>query len=206
MKSIAIRVITLFTFLLFGATSIVATPIPDEAFECTGDLFGLIDETGREVIKPKYARIEYERNGLFVVTEVNAKNKYHLGKSKRLFNYEGEQIEFSLPSGAEFIQLAYVGDEADRNHKLNVMSIPVDSLIVFRLEKKYGLCFPSGKTVSPQDLIEERRKRYFDVNGNVLRTWHYKDYFHLGRILNEFKPTRKISVTRAEPDFSEPKN
>lgn len=173
-----------------------ALNVPEEEIEFTGDLFGLIDETGREIIKAKFARIEYERNGIFVVTEVNRKNKIVLQNSKRLFNFEGDELKFALPDGARYVQLAYLGKEAQEDKNFNVMSLPEDALIVFVQNKKYGLCFPSGKVVSPNDLEIERRKFFFDGRGNLHRSWHTKEAAWLERALSELKPTRKIVVVK----------
>ncbi|MDX2106053.1 MAG: WG repeat-containing protein [Candidatus Melainabacteria bacterium] len=174
-----------------------ALNVPEEEIEFTGcDLFGLIDETGREVIKAKYARIEYERNGIFVVTEVNHKNKVKMQNSKRLFNFEGDELKFSLPDGARFVQLAYLGKEAQEDKNLNVMSLPEDALLVFVQNKKYGICFASGKIASPCDLEPGQRKHFFDSRGNLLRSWHTKEYAWIERALGELKPARKIVVIK----------
>lgn len=173
-----------------------ALNVPEEELEFNGDLFGLIDETGKEIIKAKYARIEYERNGIFVVTEVNNKNKIVSQNAKRLFNFEGDELKYSIPDGACFVQVAYLGREAHEDKNLNVMSLPQDALIVFVQNKKYGLCSPDGKLISPQDLSLELRKRFFDAKGSVRRNWHTKELAFIERALGELKPARKIVVIK----------
>jgi len=170
--------------------------VPDEALEYTGDLFGLIDDTGREIIKAKYARIDYERNGIFVVTEVNSKNRIVSENAKRLFNFEGDELKFTLPDGAYFVQMAYLGKEAQEDKNLNISELPEDALIVYVHDKKFGLCFPNGKLVEAKDLSEKQRKQYFDAKGNIHKVWHTKEYAWLERVLSEFKPTRKIVVVK----------
>lgn len=183
--------------MLLGSTQFAsALNVPEDLLEYNCDLFGLIDETGREIIKAKFARIEYERNGVFVVTEVNNKNRVVGENAKRLFNFEGDELKFLLPKGACFVQLAYLGKEAQDDKSYNILTLPDDALIVFVQNKKYGLCQPSGKVIDAKDLDAKERKLYFDAKGNIHRIWHTKEYAWLERVLSEFKPVRKVVIVK----------
>jgi len=182
--------------LLGGVQPVSALNVPEDVLEYNGDLFGLIDDTGREIIKAKYARIEYERNGVFVVTEVNNKNRVVGENAKRFFNYEGDELKFSIPDGARFVQFAYLGKEAQDDKSYNILTLPDDALIVFVQNKKYGLCLPSGKIIDANDLDAKERKLYFDAKGNIHRIWHTKEYAWLERVLSEFKPVRKVVIVK----------
>ena len=81
---------------------------------CDGNLFGLKDESGHEILAPKYSDIEYCGHGLFLATDVNQSSKYYFGEKRHFFNRSGVEQKFSLPKDTIQLNIFSFGSAADK--------------------------------------------------------------------------------------------
>jgi hypothetical protein len=126
---------------------------------CTGDLFGLEDENGREILPAKYSDIEYCGHGIFLATEVQMWNKYYFGDKRHFFNIDGMELRYSLPDKAFLYDIFSFGEKADRDSELILQEFAPDTLLLFdyrdeperrgHADTQQGLCDLNGKVVIP---------------------------------------------------------
>lgn len=126
---------------------------------CNGDLYGLEDESGREILPAKFSDIEYCGHGIFLATEVQKWNKYYFGDKRHFFNRDGVEVSYSLPDRAFLYNIFSFGEKADRNSELVLERFAPDTLLLFDYrdeperrhsgDTEQGLCDLNGKVVMP---------------------------------------------------------
>ncbi len=156
---------------------------------CDGNLFGLKDKSGREILASKYSDIEYCGHGLFLATDVNQSNKYYFGEKRHFFNRAGIEQNFSLPKDTILLNIFSFGSAADKNPAITLNEMAPDTLLLFGspLEEypgitgtKQGLCDLRGNIllapVKGQVLFLEPGRAFIDSPDGrktvELSTWH----------------------------------
>lgn len=123
---------------------------------CDGNLFGLKDKSGREILAPKYSDIEYCGHGLFLATDVNQSNKYYFGEKRHFFNSAGIEQNFSLPKDTILLNIFSFGLEADKNPAITLNELAPDTLLLF------------GSPFEEYPRITGTKQGLCDLRGNIL--------------------------------------
>lgn len=159
---------------------------------CDGNLFGLKDKSGREILAPKYSDIEYCGHGLFLATDVNQSNKYYFGENRHFFNRSGVEQNFSLPNDTILLNIFSFGSAADKNPAITLNELAPDTILLFGSPfeeypgitgTKQGLCDLRGNIllapVKGQVLFLEPGRAFIDSpDGRKtvdFSTWHEED-------------------------------
>lgn len=160
---------------------------------CSGDLYGIEDESGRIIIPPKYSDIEYCGHGIFLATDVQKANKYFFGDKRHFFNRDGVELSFVLPENAFLLNIFSFGEKADKETDLVLTKFAADTILLFgyRVAPQpqtlntcmQGLCDLNGKVlmqpISGNILFLEPGLAFVDAPGNKrsivdLKTWSAK--------------------------------
>lgn len=123
---------------------------------CDGNLFGLKDDSGHEILAPKYSDIEYCGHGLFLATDVNQSNKYYFGENRHFFNRAGIEQKFSLPEDTILLNIFSFGSVADNDLDITLNELAPDTLLVF------------GKPFEEYPNITSTKQGLCDLRGNIL--------------------------------------
>ncbi|CAN5186551.1 hypothetical protein BH11CYA1_BH11CYA1_33990 [soil metagenome] len=155
---------------------------------CDGNLFGLKDESGHEILAPKYSDIEYCGHGLFLATDVNQSNKYYFGEKRHFFNRSGLEQKFSLPKDTLLLNIFSFGSAADNDPDITLNELAADTLLAFgspfeeyprMTSTKQGLCNLRGNVLlaplKGQVLFLKPGRAFIDAPGGRktvdLSTW-----------------------------------
>jgi len=110
---------------------------------------GLVDSTGREIIPPIFAEIQYCGNGVYMATDPYPGHHYHYGNRKRLFNRNGVEQSYKLPTETRLIQVLSLGEAADSDPTHDLDELPNDALLIYAEKSRLGLCDLQGNVVLP---------------------------------------------------------
>jgi hypothetical protein len=119
---------------------------PDGGFGTDGDLIGLLDSNGREIIPAVYSRIDYAGHGLFIASSVNERDPFERGADRYLFTASGESIKVDVPKGGKFRRILWLGGiEMDSDSEMKVL--PRNTLLTFIKNGRYGICDLNGNEI-----------------------------------------------------------
>jgi hypothetical protein len=114
---------------------------------CDGNPVGLADLKGREIIPPKFSRIQYVGHDLFMMYGANSADRYTLGDDRFIFNKNGTELKVVPPQGTQLRQILWLGDQADRSPDMTLSTLPKETLLRFVKDERLGICDVNGNVV-----------------------------------------------------------
>ncbi|RTL35080.1 MAG: WG repeat-containing protein [Candidatus Melainabacteria bacterium] len=110
----------------------------------------LCDKKLHPVSPEKFSRIDYLGHGLFLAWSINRDDKFQYGKERTILTRDGKKLEVTVPKRTRFVQVFWLGAQADRDPKLMLSTLPKDALFRFDNDAhEFGLCTADGTIVLP---------------------------------------------------------
>jgi len=115
-----------------------------------GELRGLTDAKGQQILPTIYADISYCGHGIFLATEVDPEHRWYFSRKRHLFNRNGLELPVMLPQDAVLLNIFSFGPKADSDPELVLNELDSSTILLFGLpEDKEGLCDVRGTTTLP---------------------------------------------------------
>lgn len=114
----------------------------------SGDRFGLVDSTQREIIPANYSEINYIGHGLFDCEGIDANDRFCKNDKHYIFNRDGKELTPPLSEGVWYWHILWLGEKSETKTEDDLMSLPDDSVLVIRKDQKIGLCDPRGNIIA----------------------------------------------------------
>ncbi len=120
-----------------------------------GNDHGLTDLKGKELLPPIYAGIRYLGHGLFLLKQrcPEPEKRFDCAKEKILLNNNLKKVKTSVPSGASFERILWLGKHADESEAFITNEVPEDALLVYRADECFGVCSSKGRAILPPDCV-----------------------------------------------------
>ncbi|MFN8550684.1 MAG: WG repeat-containing protein [Candidatus Obscuribacterales bacterium] len=110
----------------------------------------LCDKKLHPVSPEKFSRIDYLGHGLFLAWSINRDDKFQYGKERTILTRDGKKLEVTVPKRTRFVQVFWLGAQADSAPKLMLSTLPDDALFRFENDAhEFGLCTANGTIVLP---------------------------------------------------------
>jgi hypothetical protein len=94
-----------------------------------GQLRGLADSNGRQILPAIYADISYCGHGIFLATETDPQHKSYFSKRRHIFNRDGVELPVTMPENGVLLNIFSFGLNADKDHNLESAGSIYDSTV-----------------------------------------------------------------------------
>lgn len=120
-----------------------------------GNDHGLTDLKGKELLPPIYAGIRYLGHGLFLLKQrcPEPEKRFDCAKEKILLNNNLTKVKTSVPPGASFERILWLGKRADESAAFIAGEVPEDALLVYQAHEYFGVCSSKGRAILPPDCV-----------------------------------------------------
>ncbi|MFN8552549.1 MAG: WG repeat-containing protein [Candidatus Obscuribacterales bacterium] len=123
---------------------------PDSGVSYDFNVVQLCDKKLHPVSPEKFSRIDYLGHGLFLAWSINRGDKFQYGNERTILTRDGKRLDVTVPKGTRFVQVFWLGAQADHDPKLVLSTLPEDALFRFENDAhEFGLCTTDGTIVLP---------------------------------------------------------